>query len=133
MLSIIKNVSSKITEKTLEALGFVNVPKGEWEFRSTAKGYTYSKNANTIPLIKTSFNAVSSKTKAPANTETTTTYNINGVKIALSKGNPGSTVDLWAFGSIIYNVYLPYFYGYDYTKLQTCTYTDILEWYEKVS
>ena len=51
MLSIIKNVSSKITEKTLEALGFVNVPKGEWALKSGTLAYaTCNSGSQYIPL-----------------------------------------------------------------------------------
>lgn len=51
MLSIIKNVSSKITEKTLEALGFINVPKGEWLLKSGALSYaTCNSGSQYIPL-----------------------------------------------------------------------------------
>lgn len=51
MLSIIKNISSKITEKTLEALGFVNVPKGEWKLKSGTLAYaTCNSGSQYIPL-----------------------------------------------------------------------------------
>lgn len=38
MLSnVIKNGSSKITEKTLETLGFTNVPSGNWTIKTGSK------------------------------------------------------------------------------------------------
>ena len=134
MLSnVIKNGSSKITEKTLEALGFVNVPKGEWAFRSTAKGNTYKKSANTIPLVKNVFKADRYIQNIPKNATdgTTNYYNINGKIAVAAQFKPEAIVTGTVYGQG-YNLYLPAFYDNDYTKLQTCTYTDITQWYEKV-
>ena len=133
MLSnVIKNGSSKITEKTLEALGFVNVPKGEWEYRSTSKGYTYSKSANTIPLIKNKISNVVSVKSASGNTLYTNDLKINSKLAVQGRCVVGNATTIWEYGAYVYNVYLPYFYNLDVSKLQKLSDTDILAWYEKV-
>lgn len=46
-----KGGSSKVTEKTLETLGFVNVPKGEWELKTGSLPQTSLDGVNYIPLV----------------------------------------------------------------------------------
>lgn len=68
-----KGGSSKVTEKTLQALGFVNVPKGEWALKTGSLATSSLNQSTYIPL------AVYAKVTGPAttsygNTTMTCTY-----------------------------------------------------------
>ena len=71
-----KGGSSKVTEKTLEALGFVNVPKGEWALKTGSLATSSLNQSTYIPL------AVYGKVTGPA----TTTYGSTTMTCTYSGG-----------------------------------------------
>lgn len=93
-----KGGSSKITEKTLEALGFINVPKGEWVLKKGTLSTSSLNGSTYIPLVAyvscdyTNWNDSYATTAIKDNSGTN--YGSTGVGGANSEANPRLTMEL---------------------------------------
>ena len=113
-----KGGTSKVTEKTLEALGFVNVPKGEWVLKTGSKTIS-AKSSTIIPLVIKSISASVSYRKPSTNS---------------SSSNSTMSWIQTDSNATAYNIFIPSFYSLDLSKTQN-GYTDgtLSAWLEKVS
>ena len=133
-----KGGSSKITEKTLEAFGFVNVPKGEWALKTGTKTIS-AKDTNIIPFVLVS--STVSLRRQHVSTEgvnsNSGTTSINNIKSAYADYSIGgllqySNITMKGTGTG-YNLFIPAFYGYDLTATQDgYTSGTLSAWLEKV-
>ena len=103
--------------------GFINIPSGTWETKSTVRGDSFPGfSSNVIPIAMNQ--TASSNHGWSENTQIgfsgSTTCAVNGKtsgKATASKGaNVGSTN--WSTRVDVYNVYLPAFYNMDLTAVQ---------------
>lgn len=133
-----KGGSSKVTEKTLEALGFVNVPKGEWTLKTGTKSIS-AKDSTIIPICVESVTAsiTTQRTGGGAawNTEYTRINNIVAVAGGYSIGGLAQYNNITITGSGTgYHIFLPLFYSMDLSATQNgYTSGTLSAWLEKVS
>lgn len=138
MLSnVIKNGSSKITEKTLETLGFTNVPSGNWIIKKGSKTIS-AKSSTIIPLVIKSISAsVSYRKPSTTSSSSSTSKKINSINVlALSSTATGDSTMSWIqtdSNATAYNIFIPSFYSFDLSKTQN-GYTNgtLSAWLEKV-
>lgn len=133
-----KGRSSKATEKTLEFLGFVNVPKGEWVLKTGTKTIS-AKDVNIIPFVLTS--STVSLRRQHVSTDgvhsNSGTNSINGVRSAYADYSIGgvrqyNNITMTGTGTG-YNLFIPAFYAYDLTATQNgYTSGTLSAWLEKV-
>ena len=133
-----KGGANKVTKKTLEALGFVNVPKGEWVLKTGTKSIS-AKDSTVIPICVKSVSASASSQHtgggSVGNTNYTKINNINAVKGSYSIGGVAQYNNITVTGSGTgYNIFLPLFYSMDLSATQAgYTSGTLSAWLEKVS
>lgn len=133
-----KGGTSKVTEKTLEALGFVNVPKGEWVLKTGSKTIS-AKSSTIIPLVINSISAsVSYRKPSTTSSSSSTSKKVNNINVlALSSTATGNSTMSWIqtdSNATAYNIFIPSFYSLDLSETQN-GYTDgtLSAWLEKAS
>lgn len=132
-----KGGSSKVTEKTLETLGFINVPKGEWVLKIGTKSIS-AKDSTIIPIcvesVKASAYSQHTGGGSVGNTNYTKINNINAVSGSYSIGGLAQYNNITVTGSGTgYNIFLPLFYSMDLSATQNgYTSGTLSAWLEEV-
>ena len=103
--------------------GFINIPSGNWVWKSTKTGSSFPGfSNNVIPICKT-FSA-SSEHGWSENTQIgfsgSTTASCNSQTVATGSASKGANVGSknWSTSVTAYNVFLPQYYGMDLTVVQ---------------